>query len=102
MLKGKQKRYLRSQAHHLRPMFQIGKDGLSATWLEQVEYALEKHELIKVNILQNSLVEAAEVKEYLAENSDIEVVQTIGNVLVLYRRAHKVAHRKISNEVAAL
>ena len=28
-LRGKQKRYLRSEAHHLKPIFQIGKDGLS-------------------------------------------------------------------------
>ena len=28
-LRGKQKRYLRSEAHHLKPIFQIGKDGVS-------------------------------------------------------------------------
>ena len=41
-MRGKQKRYLRSQAHNMRPVFQIGKDGLSTEWLKQVEEAVEK------------------------------------------------------------
>ena len=41
-LKGKQKRYLRAQAHGMRPLFQVGKEGLSANWLAQIEDAIEK------------------------------------------------------------
>ena len=40
-LKGKQKRYLRSQAHGMRPLFHVGKEGLTANWLKQVEDAIE-------------------------------------------------------------
>ena len=50
-LKGKQKRYLRSQAHGMRPLFQVGKEGLTANWLKQVEDAIEKRELLKINVL---------------------------------------------------
>ena len=82
-LRGKQKRYLRSEAHHLKPIFQIGKDGLSEVWLDEVLKALDKRELLKVNILQNSLVEVEDVKEFIENNSDAQVIQTIGNVLVL-------------------
>lgn len=69
-LRGKQKRYLRSEAHHLKPIFQIGKDGLSEVWLDEVLKALDKRELLKVNILQNSLVEVEDVKEFIENNSD--------------------------------
>ena len=60
-LKGKQKRYLRSQAHGMRPLFQVGKEGLTANWLKQVEDAIEKRELLKINVLQNAIVEDEEV-----------------------------------------
>lgn len=102
MLRGKQKRFLRSKAHNLKPIAQIGKEGLSSTWLQQIEEAIEKRELIKVNILQNSLVDEAEVQEFVENNSDIQVVQIIGHVLVMYRRASKPKYRKISEELAEI
>ena len=101
-LRGKQKRYLRSEAHHLKPIFQIGKDGLSEVWLDEVLKALDKRELLKVNILQNSLVEVEEVKELIENNSDAQVIQTIGNVLVLFKKSSKAENQKISVKVAEL
>lgn len=101
-LRGKQKRYLRSEAHHLKPIFQIGKDGLSEVWLDEVLKALDKRELLKVNILQNSLVEVEEVKEFIENNSDAQVIQTIGNVLVLFKKSDKDENQKISVKVAEL
>lgn len=101
-LRGKQKRYLRSEAHHLKPIFQIGKGGLSEVWLDEVLKALDKRELLKVNILQNSLVEVEDVKEFIENNSDAQVIQTIGNVLVLFKKSDKAENQKISVKVAEL
>lgn len=101
-LRGRQKRYLRSEAHHLKPIFQIGKDGLSEVWLDEVLKALDKRELLKVNILQNSLVEVEDVKEFIENNSDAQVIQTIGNVLVLFKKSDKAENQKISVKVAEL
>lgn len=101
-LRGKQKRYLRSEAHHLKPIFQIGKDGLSEVWLDEVLKVLDKRELLKVNILQNSLVEVEDVKEFIENNSDAQVIQTIGNVLVLFKKSDKAENQKISVKVAEL
>lgn len=101
-LRGKQKRYLRSEAHHLKPIFQIGKDGLSEVWLDEVLKALDKRELLKVNILQNSLVEVEDIKEFIENNSDAQVIQTIGNVLVLFKKSDKAENQKISVKVAEL
>ena len=97
-LRGKQKRYLRSEAHHLKPIFQIGKDGLSEVWLDEVLKALDKRELLKVNILQNSLVEVEDVKEFIENNSDAQVIQTIGNVLVLFKKSDKAENTTIEND----
>ena len=53
MLKGKQKRQLRSLAHHLSPIFQVGKSGVTSEMIQGIRDALEKRELIKVIVLQN-------------------------------------------------
>ncbi|GBG95630.1 RNA-binding protein [Ligilactobacillus salitolerans] len=101
-LRGKQKRFLRSQAHNLRPLFQIGKDGLSENWLANVVAAIDKRELLKVSILQNSLVDEDEVSEFVEANSQIEVVQRIGHVLVLYKKSSDKEQRELSAQVEKL
>ena len=63
MLTGKQKRFLRSEANHLQPLFQIGKNGLTDAVIHQIEEALEAKELIKVNILQNCDEDKNEIAE---------------------------------------
>jgi len=85
MLTGKQKRFLRSEAHHLRPIFQVGKDGVNENMITTISEALEKRELIKVAVLQNCLEETDEVAEALVEGTESELVQVIGHTIVLYK-----------------
>lgn len=87
MLTGKQKRFLRSKAHHLQPLVQIGKNGLTETVIDQIEEALEAKELIKMTVLQNCNEDKSEIAEKMATYSGIEVVQIIGNIIVLYRES---------------
>ena len=86
-MKGKQRAYLRSEANEMDPLFQIGKNGISDGVIEQVDNALEARELIKVRALDNSLYTAREAAEELAEECAAEIIQVIGNVLVLYRES---------------
>lgn len=87
MLTGKQKRFLRSQAHHLDPIFQVGKGGVNEAMLVQIKEALEKRELVKVSILQNNEDGKHEVAEKLAEGTNAELVQLIGHTVVLYKQS---------------
>lgn len=87
MLTGKQKRFLRSEAHHLQPVFQIGKSGLTEAVIAQIEEALEAKELIKVNILQNCDEDKNEIAAKLEEREGLEIVQVIGNMLILYKES---------------
>ncbi|MFS0575291.1 ribosome assembly RNA-binding protein YhbY [Sporosarcina sp. 179-K 3D1 HS] len=87
MLTGKQKRFLRSEAHHLQPVFQIGKSGLTDAVIAQIEEALEAKELIKVNILQNCDEDKNEIAAKLEAREGLEIVQVIGNMLVLYKES---------------
>ncbi|SHN10337.1 ribosome assembly RNA-binding protein YhbY [Gracilibacillus kekensis] len=88
-LTGKQKRFLRAQAHHLNPIFQVGKDGVNDNMIKQINEALEKRELIKVSILQNCMEEKDDVAEALAEGTDAYIVQIIGNTIVLYKESEE-------------
>lgn len=85
MLTGKQKRFLRSEAHHLDPIFQVGKGGVNEAMLVQIGEALEKRELLKVSILQNNEDDKHEVAETLAKGTQSELVQLIGHTIVLYK-----------------
>ena len=97
-LRGKQKRYLRSQAHHLQPIFQVGKGGLNDAMITQIDEALEKRELIKITLLQNT-DEVAEEAEELTAAIHCDVVQIIGRVLVLFKPSSKEKYQKISAAV---
>lgn len=84
-LRGKQKRFLRAQANHLQPIFAVGKEGLTQNWVDQLDGALDHRELIKVNILQNSDVTPKDVQHFIESQTEIQVVQIIGRVLVLFK-----------------
>lgn len=98
-LRGKQKRFLRAQANHLQPLFAVGKNGLTQDWLAQLDGALDKRELIKVSILQNADETTGDVKEFIEQNSDIQVVQEIGRVLVLFKVSSNPKLRELSQRV---
>ncbi len=88
MLTGKQKRFLRSKAHHLKPVAQIGKEGLTEAAMKQILETINVRELIKVNILQNCFEEKEEMVPKF-EEAGIMVVQQIGNIFVLYKEAEE-------------
>ncbi|OEH93673.1 ribosome assembly RNA-binding protein YhbY [Bacillus solimangrovi] len=87
MLTGKQKRFLRAAAHHLNPIFQVGKSGVNENMVKQISEALEARELIKVNILQNCGEDKKDVAQQLSQGARAELVQIIGNVIVLYKES---------------
>lgn len=87
MLTGKQKRFLRSEAHHVDSIFQVGKGGVNEAMIVQISEALEKRELVKISILQNNEDDKNEVAEKLAIGAKAELVQLIGHTVVLYKRS---------------
>jgi RNA-binding protein len=89
MLTGKQKRFLRSKAHHLNPIFQVGKGGVNENMINQIADVLEARELIKVSILQNCDEDRDTVAEQLSSGAKAELVQVIGNTIVLYKESRE-------------
>lgn len=95
-LRGKQKRFLRSQAHHLDPIVQIGKNGLTDTVYDQVDDILERRELIKITLLQNTDEDIQDVAWRMEEELDCAAVQIIGRIIVLFRPSSKEKYQKLS------
>lgn len=89
MITGKQRSYLKGLANSLEPIFQVGKNGITENFIKQVDEALEKREIIKIKVLNNSMLDAKEVASMLAEKTNAEFVQSIGNKFVLYRESKK-------------
>ena len=89
MLTSKQRSYLRSLANTMKPIFQLGKNGIEEGFLKQIDDALEARELIKLTVLNNSGFEAREASDIICEELGCEGVQAIGNKIVLYRKSSK-------------
>lgn len=85
-LTSKQRAHLRSLAHHLKPVLQVGAEGVTAAVAGAVEDALRTRELLKVKVLDGAPVDAGEAAERLKDQvPDLAVPQVIGRTVVLYR-----------------
>ncbi|HNZ10190.1 MAG TPA: ribosome assembly RNA-binding protein YhbY [Smithellaceae bacterium] len=93
-LKGSQRKNLRAQAHHLKPLVMIGAKGVTDQLVGSVDIALNDHELIKVKF--GEFKEAKkEISEEIAKATKSELVGLIGNIAIFYRRHPDPEKRKI-------
>ena len=93
-LKGSQRKYLRAQAHHLKPFVLIGRNGINKQVIGSVDLALKDHELIKIKF--GEFKEAKkEISAEIAQFTKSEVVEIIGNIAILYRQHPEPEKRKI-------
>ena len=86
MLSSGQKKELKSLAHPLKPIFQVGKGGVSENMLIGIKSALKAQELIKVKLLESCDEDIKVVALKISEYTKCEVVQIIGRTIVLYMR----------------
>lgn len=91
MLSSKARGYLRSLGNELAPVLMIGRGGLGPELIKQADGVLETRELIKGRLLPQDDPEftAREVAEAIAEQTQAELVQVVGNNFLLYRRSRK-------------
>ena len=85
MLTGKQRRHLRALAHPMKPIVQVGKDGIDDGLVAAVDQALSDHELVKIKVGESSTLDRHAAAEELATKTKAEVAQIIGNIVLLYR-----------------
>lgn len=88
-LTGKQKRFLRARAHELDPVVQIGNAGLTEGVVNQMDRALEHHELIKVKLAREAPLTKEEATSKLPQETGSHLVGQVGRVVILYRARKK-------------
>lgn len=86
MLNGRQRAYLRSIANTLKPITQIGKDGVTESFLDQLDAMLDSREIVKVTILETAGLDAKETANAICKVLRAEFVQAIGFKFTLYRK----------------
>ena len=91
----KQRSVLKGIAMTTDPIFQIGKSGLTDEYIAAIAEALEKRELVKINVLKNNDDDKNEIANALAEATGSIVVQVIGSKIVLFKYQHDPKKRKI-------
>lgn len=78
----------RAKANSLEAIIQIGKEGITDNLITQIDDTLDVRELIKIRVhLETAPQTPKELAPQLAERLDAEVIQVIGGIIVLYRKA---------------
>jgi RNA-binding protein len=85
-LTSKQRAHLRSLAHGLKPIVHVGHDGVTDAVVESVDEAFNTRELLKLRVLDAAPEDPRTTADQItARLSGVEVPQTIGRTVVLYR-----------------
>lgn len=80
------KKAFKAQAHHLEPVVLVGQKGITPNLLQEIDTALEHHELMKVRVQQGDKEQREQFALEIAETLNAEYIAHIGRVLVFYRK----------------
>ncbi len=85
------RKHLKSLAHHLKPVAQVGKAGVTDGVIQSVDDALRTSELIKVRFVERK----EDLSQEVARRTRSERIGLIGHVAILYRQNPDPDKRKI-------
>ncbi|TDG12661.1 YhbY family RNA-binding protein [Seongchinamella unica] len=77
---------LRAIGHKLKPVVTVAGNGLSEAVVAEIDRALNQHELIKIKLAVGGKDAKIAMARELCERSGAEIVQSIGNVILVLRR----------------
>jgi len=86
MPSGELRRVLRGHGHRLSAIVQVGKAGVTAAVVKQVQQAVADHELVKVRVDADSPDDRFAVADALAAIPGVNVVQIVGRAILIYKR----------------
>ena len=93
-LKGSTRTYLRGLAHKLKPVVQVGKNGLTEDLYAAINEALESHELIKLKFIDYK-ESKKEFSQEISDKTKSELLGIIGNIAIYFRQNPDIKKRKI-------
>ena len=87
---------LRAIGHKLKPVVTIAGKGLSENVVTEIDRALADHEFIKIKLAVGGRDARMTICEDLCARTGCELVQSVGNIILVLRRADK-PDPKLSN-----
>ena len=84
-LSSRQLRYLRGLGHHLKPLVMLGREGVSANFLNATNAVLTAHELIKIKVGNSCPLDRWEAVTAIAAKTNAEIIQVLGKTLLIFR-----------------
>lgn len=92
-LNAKQRKHLRSLAHNLKPVVMMGQQGLHDALIDEINLALDHHELIKVKLAADKEDRLA-LTQAICDKTKATCVQNIGHIAILYRVSDTISDQK--------
>lgn len=85
-MKSNQKRLLRAKAHALKPVVITGQAGVTPAVLNEINLALDHHELIKVRVNAEDREQRRALTVTISAETQAELIQSVGHIVTLYRK----------------
>jgi RNA-binding protein len=91
MLTPKMKRRIKSALSAEKPTVHVGKEGITAHLIAEIEKQLDAREIIKIKILKTALqeTEAKTLAATVAEQAEAELVDVRGHTFMLFKHKKK-------------
>jgi RNA-binding protein len=84
-LASKRKQQLKALAHKLKPVVIVGNNGVTENVSNEIERALDDHELIKMRINTDDRVVRKALFAEISATHNAELIQMVGKIGVIYR-----------------
>ena len=92
----REKKYLKSIGHLLKPVVIVSHKGLTDNIKDEIDRALNDHELIKIKIITTHREDRKEITKQICKHHNAECIQSVGHVTLIYRPS-KNANPRLSN-----
>jgi RNA-binding protein len=86
MPSSKLRKVLRAAGHHLSPVVQVGKEGVTEALLRELDQQLGAHELVKVRVGTESPEDRFEAADRLGAAVGAQIAQILGRTVLVYRK----------------
>ena len=86
MITGKQRAYLKQEAHDFKPVVNIDKFSVTDELIKAIDEAIEARELIKIKILNNNMDDQDEIVDTILEKTNAVFISHLGSIITIYRK----------------
>lgn len=84
-------KFLRTKCHELKPVIRLGQKGFTTEVLNELEIALDHHELVKIKLAVDDKDLRKKLIDEICEKSSSMKIQTIGKTASVFRQNKKEA-----------